>query len=163
LEILAELGVIRPSLIQGLLKIRNDVEYNDAAPPAAEACRNFVDIVWYFLRSTDALLHTARTGIMLTPPDSDPWDSVYWCSVDLEYSPSFDAELSGWIPSHLASTTDNPSYLAVDAESFHTKKEKWTLQSEHADKQDDDFWILGRLLPRPEERHAIIRLALAAM
>jgi len=163
LEILAELGVVRPSLIQGLLQIRNDVEYNDAVPPDSERCHEFVDIVWYLLRSTDAMLHTARTGLMLTPPDSDPWDSVYWCSLDLEYSPTFDVTISGWVPCSCASASEKASYLVVQAESFHTKGEKWGFGSEHADKQDDDIWIIGRMLPRREERHRIVQLALSAM
>src|SRR5438067_7282171 len=62
---------------RGLLEVRNDVKYSDATPPDLARCHEFVDIVWYFLRSTDAMLHTQRTGIMLTPPDSDTWDSVY--------------------------------------------------------------------------------------
>ena len=162
LEVLADLGVIRPSLIKGLLEVRNDVEYNDATPPDLARCCEFVDIVWYFLRSTDAMLHTQRTEIMLTPPDSDPWDSVYWCSVDVQYTPPFDVTLSGWIPSRLASATEASSHLIVEAESFHTNSE---LESEsaHADKQDDDVWVAGKLLPRPEERHRIIRLALTAI
>jgi len=163
LDVLADLGVIRPSLIQGLFEVRNDVEYNDATPPDLGRCREFVDIVWYFLRSTDAMLYTQRTGMMLTPPDSDTWDSVYWCSFDLEYIPAFDVTLSGWIPSHLASTTEAPSHMVVEAETFQTKSEKWGLESDHADKQDDDVWITGRLLPRPDERHRIIRLALTAI
>ncbi|HEX3421127.1 MAG TPA: hypothetical protein VHT01_07845 [Candidatus Udaeobacter sp.] len=125
LEILAELGVARPSLIRGLLQIRNDVEYNDAAPPQVERCREFVDILWYLLRSTDAMLHTARTGLMLTPPDADPWDSVYWCSLDIRYSPIFGVTISGWVPGALASASEKVSYLAIQAESFHTKVEKW--------------------------------------
>ena len=55
------------------------------------------------------------------------------------------------------------SYLVVQAETFHTKAEKWGFGSEHADKQDDDIWISGRMLPRPEERHRIIQLALSAI
>jgi hypothetical protein len=109
------------------------------------------------------MLYTQRTGIMLTPPESDTWDSVYWCSVDLEFMPVFEVKLSGWIPAHLASATEEPSFLVVEAESFHTKSEKWELQSEHVDKQDDDVWVVGRLLPRPEERQRIIRLALTAI
>jgi hypothetical protein len=82
---------------------------------------------------------------------------------ELEYLPAFDVTLSGWIPAHLASATEEPSYLVVEAERFYTKSEKWDRQSEHADKQDDDVWVAGRLLLRAEERHRLIRLALTAV
>ena len=53
LEKLGTLGIIKPLLINKLLKIRNGIEYDGNNPPTKEECEELVDIVWYFYRSTD--------------------------------------------------------------------------------------------------------------
>jgi hypothetical protein len=39
-----------------LLKIINDIEHNDARSPEIERCKELVDVVWYFLKSTDSIV-----------------------------------------------------------------------------------------------------------
>src|SRR5207247_1310376 len=53
LALLEYLGLIRPMMLEKLIAIRNAYEHEDAAPPDIAACRDFVDLIWYFLRSTD--------------------------------------------------------------------------------------------------------------
>jgi hypothetical protein len=48
LTILTEFGVVRPFLLQRLLKVRNAIEYRDVTPPSAARCREFIDVTWYF-------------------------------------------------------------------------------------------------------------------
>jgi hypothetical protein len=56
LEKFQDYGLIRPALIKDLLEVRNLIEHEDAEPPETEKCLYYVDIVWYFLKSTDSLL-----------------------------------------------------------------------------------------------------------
>ena len=163
LEILADLGVIRPSLIQGLLQIRNDIEYNDSAPPDISKCRDFSDIVWYFLRSTDPLLYTERTDIILTPPEADTFNSVYWCSLDIQYVPTFEVKLSGWFPPHLVTESPSSADLAIVADKFVTKTDDPVIELAHSSRNADDFWVIGKLVAKAEECRALIRLALTAI
>lgn len=63
LKTLERLGLLRPLILRELKAVRDAVEHEDDAHPDAEACRNYVDLVWYFLRSTDIFV-------------SRPWDDV---------------------------------------------------------------------------------------
>ncbi len=57
LEILENLGIIKPLLIRKLFQIRNDVEYRkETAIPGKEECQGLIDSVWYFYKSTDKLI-----------------------------------------------------------------------------------------------------------
>lgn len=59
LEKLELLGIVKPLLINKLLTIRNGIEYRGANPPNKEACKELIDVVWYFYRSTD--IYCTRT------------------------------------------------------------------------------------------------------
>jgi len=56
LETLRDYGLVRPSQLVELMKVRNEIEHKDATPPDIGKCQLYVDIVWYFLKSTDQLL-----------------------------------------------------------------------------------------------------------
>lgn len=56
LEILEVFGVVRPFLMKRLLTIRNGIEHNDEKPPSYERCLELLDVVWYFLKSTDSMV-----------------------------------------------------------------------------------------------------------
>lgn len=70
LEKFQDYGIIRPALIKDLLEVRNLIEHEDAEPPEVERCKYFVDIVWYFLKSTDGLLRMRIESLSYTH-DSD--------------------------------------------------------------------------------------------
>ncbi|CAM3055096.1 hypothetical protein [Vibrio mytili] len=50
------LGLIRPMVLNELIKVRNVIEHQDQTPPEKEKCVYYIDIVWYFLKSTDSLV-----------------------------------------------------------------------------------------------------------
>jgi hypothetical protein len=84
LEVLANLGLVRPLLLRKLHAIRNAVEHENASPPSAEECRDFVELVWYFLKSTDSTVREIRSDYDLIcwregvdpVPDLDPVPSI---------------------------------------------------------------------------------------
>jgi hypothetical protein len=63
-DILAYFGVARPLMVAELWKIRNAVEHEDADPPTVEELHRFLDLTWYFLRSTDHLVLRSATGLL---------------------------------------------------------------------------------------------------
>ena len=71
LEILEQLGIIRPTILRKLMEIRNNIEHNDSPPPNIEKCKELVDILWYFLRSTDTLVQKKCTSIEGTFDDTN--------------------------------------------------------------------------------------------
>ena len=56
LEKYQDYGLIRPAILKDLFDVRNLLEHEGIAPPSAVSCRYYVDIVWYFIKSTDSLL-----------------------------------------------------------------------------------------------------------
>ncbi|TWX64215.1 hypothetical protein [Colwellia sp. C1TZA3] len=52
-EILSDYKLIRPLLIESLFLVRNLSEHQDAKPPSIERCNELLDVIWYFLKSTD--------------------------------------------------------------------------------------------------------------
>ena len=71
LEKLHEYGIVRPSLLQDLFKIRNDIEHEDKDPPSTDTCEKYLDIVWYFLKSTDDLVYTFNDLFAYQNPEKD--------------------------------------------------------------------------------------------
>jgi hypothetical protein len=156
LKILAEFGVVRPFLLELLLKVRNAIEYRDIAPPAVRRCREFIDVVWYFLRSTDSLLSVQRTGIIFRSCNGE-LDSPYWISVDISYRPRFTTKVSGWIAFELVSKTSTRSTIPFQGIT-HTRTERWK-DAGHRDKRPEDIWINGRLMLLPKQRVQLIASA----
>ena len=71
LEKLQDYGLVRPVIIKELLEVRNGIEHNDAAPPETPRCEFYVDVVWYFLKSTDTLVDMAVDSIVYEDDQSE--------------------------------------------------------------------------------------------
>jgi hypothetical protein len=56
LEKFQDYGLIRTAFLQDLFELRNLLEHEDITPPSIDKCNYYIDIVWYFLKSTDSLL-----------------------------------------------------------------------------------------------------------
>lgn len=69
LQQLACLGLVRPVMLEKLIEIRNSVEHSDREPPDQIRCMEFLDLVWYFLRSTDRLVINIITDFELIKYD----------------------------------------------------------------------------------------------
>ena len=159
LELLADLNVVRPTLLKDLLNVRNEIEYNDASPPGIEESKRMTDIVWYFLRSTDPLLKTQRTHIELRKLDDQGEETPYFSTLYIDYSPEFEAKLSGWVTPDLISDTEVADHVAIETEIFHTREGHWGSEN-HLDKNPDDIWLVGQLAPSTDQRFIIANVAL---
>lgn len=63
LELLEKYNIVRPLLMKKLLTIRNEIEHEDSNPPEIERCKELVDIMWYFLKSTDSIVQIKKESI----------------------------------------------------------------------------------------------------
>jgi hypothetical protein len=69
MEKLSDYGLMRPTLIKDLLDVRNLIEHEDAAPADVSKCSYYIDIVWYFLKSTDQVASMVTESIGYWSPD----------------------------------------------------------------------------------------------
>jgi len=63
MELLERLGIIRPFIMNNLCLIRNDIEHNYARPPSIERCLELLDVIWYFLKSTDPMVQIKKGDV----------------------------------------------------------------------------------------------------
>jgi hypothetical protein len=108
LERMREFGLVRPTLLKELLDVRNLIEHQDADPPSLEACHRFVDIVWYFLKSTDALVD--RPVSRLAYEEGEGHSSVY---IDIEPSKDWVTGVDGQIHESLLLSTEQRTALKL--------------------------------------------------
>lgn len=89
LQTLERLNLARPFMLGKLMRIRNAVEHQDSEPPRLDECRELVELVWYFLKSTDRLVCEPLREVELTSPE------------DIEghrHSMSFAYDFGTWLP-----------------------------------------------------------------
>lgn len=70
-ETLVSLDVVRPFMLKEIIAIRNAVEHQFADPPAHNRCVELIEVVWYFLKSTDQLAKQVSSGVILCSPHND--------------------------------------------------------------------------------------------
>jgi hypothetical protein len=107
LEKLQDYGLVRPALIRDLLAARNAVEHDDVEPPSVERCRYFVDVVWYFLKSTD--------GILRMRIDSVQYELDERCTVWLRVRPAEQWKVSLWakLPAEMVSPVQDDARIEI--------------------------------------------------
>ena len=159
LAVLAEAGVVRPFLLERLLKVRNAIEYRDAAPPSVARCHEFIDVVWYLLRSTDSLLSLKRTDLILRQLDDGDEEPPYWISIDITYRPTFRVRGCGWLPFELFSERSTVGTLEFKGE-VGTRGQRWKNKA-HLDKRPEDIWLNGQLILAPRQSLRLIKVALS--
>lgn len=104
------LGLIRPMILNELIKVRNVIEHQDETPPEKQRCIYYIDIVWYFLKSTDALVDNIVTSIEY----SDDEDNVVIIDVKTGDSWEFSAYLK--VDSSLLSSEPKGTFIELSKE-----------------------------------------------
>lgn len=162
-EILESFDLLRPYLMKNLLELRNDIEHNDAVPPSKERCSEFIDIVWYFLKSTDPVIQTIKDSNAYKLYDKDGRETNYGFSISVNYSNLNNIEICGWFYKDIISTTYREGCLTIQYKDIHTKK-KWKNNSYHESKLETDKWINGSLINlSTETKKKIITQILSAL
>ncbi|ASR46571.1 hypothetical protein B4V02_07725 [Paenibacillus kribbensis] len=145
LEILESFELVRPYLMKNLLSIRNDIEHNDAKPPGKERCNEFIDIVWYFLKSTDPIVQILKYSNAHTLYDEDGYETQYGFSYRVDFSDLSSINFTGWFYNEIISNEPREGLLTIEFSDIHNKK-KWKENNFHNDKLESDKWIHGEIV-----------------
>jgi hypothetical protein len=157
-EVLEHFGIVKPTMLQNLIKIRNQVAHERKYPPFKDKMKiaGFVENTWYFLRSTDLIFGKLFSGQVYYPPDflnkkpfleADFTDENF--SID-EYPGCIFFNLVDYpigslrarkLPAHYFSTEEKTDWIELDLANFN-------------DCNDEDSSIRNSLLvPGQEEEH----------
>lgn len=164
LDLLCDLGVAQPNMVRQLVIIRNAVEHEDLEPPSIADCQIFLELVWYFLRSTDGLVMEGLESFQLLPPDDDGSES-YWIDISLESELQWPPMISGWLQPQLISDRAIDGWGVIRLEKKKTRAELLARLSRDRDLEDDggrglapeDVYFYGTLDGSPEFQSALIR------
>ncbi len=128
-----------------LFLIRNDIEHNDATPPDKPRCTELLDVVWYFLKSTDSLVRIMKTEIDYELFDDKGYATAYGYNISLDYENLKKVSFSGWFPNEYLSYELKKDFIKVEVEEIHGP-EKWRNTEYHKNKIDSDKWISGSFI-----------------
>lgn len=103
LERLESVGLARPFLIRQLFELRNDIEHNDAPPPVVNRVRELMDVVWYFLKSTDSAVAIHSRTLMFRVPGGNDDANDPWFAIEAFTGESKRIEVSGWFAAPIIS------------------------------------------------------------
>jgi hypothetical protein len=144
LELLETLGLVRPYIMKQLFEIRNDIEHRDTLPPNRERCNELLDIVWYFLKSTDNLVQILKSEGEYTLYSQNEAETNYSFSIEINYGEINKSSIRGWFPKDYINYEKGNGYFKGLLEDIHGK-EKWedNENSYHKYKLDSDKWING--------------------
>lgn len=144
LEILAQIGLVRPLALQQLKRIRNSVEHTDSGAPTQDKCRQHVELVWYFLRSTDIFASRKISDFTLADRSpSDPSQSRWFAEFtfgDYGWRPQF----RGRMPQTAARTHASDGALPLEF-------------VEHREIDASSTYVSGRVASRTPASAELIR------
>jgi hypothetical protein len=109
LDIMSDVGLIRPLLLHKLIDIRNSVEHGDKLPPNKDICLEMLDVVWYFIRSTDNNLNIIPETIVM----QDIKNSNSSLSMDFTPKDKWCMAFYGWLPINLLSNYYKAEYIEI--------------------------------------------------
>ncbi len=109
LQKLEKLGLVKPLLLQKLIDIRNDIEYNFKTPSKPE-CEELADVVWYFYKSTDRLSNYIPYNWVIEWQE-DGFECFIEFEIDFEKHRTI--EFFGRFPQRYLSEQDNPRYIRL--------------------------------------------------
>lgn len=156
LQLLEQLGLVRPLLLQHLMEVRNAIEHDDEAPPKIERCLEMLDVVWYFLKTTDGVMQVGTESITFQHPKESP----YWVEIDIGIKRTWKINARGWLPADYILKVMAPNHIGVHVDELHTNK-LWKKWGEHLDKKDTDLYFSGRVIEIPD-RLSFVRLYFSA-
>jgi hypothetical protein len=136
-------------LLTKLLEIRNAIEHEDKKPPKRNECLELVDIVWYFLKSTDNMVCTEKSEFEV--------DSIiqgkYGYNLGVDWKKD-KIEISGWFPIKFISEKPEKDFFKINIAKRETKaswKKNDSKFNYHKNKSIDDTWLIGNLELSPKE------------
>jgi hypothetical protein len=104
IEILARLGLVRPLVLNEIRKLRNAVTHReDAAAPSLDTVKLYLDVAWYFLRSTDWVFSYIEVDYSFERYDESSKTSRYHGVLKMSPHANWRIELHSSIPTAMLS------------------------------------------------------------
>lgn len=112
LEQLEYFGLIRPIMLEQLISVRNAVEHDHISPPENDKCNEYLEFVWYFLRSTDRLVRQVTESLIFYNPDEN--DPFYSIEVRTGSKYNWQLGIGGWLRFIKAySSNDDNNFIVI--------------------------------------------------
>ena len=143
LQLLERLLIVRPLLILGLMEVRNEIEHQDKRPPKVERCLELLDIVWYFLRTTDRIVQKVYDSLVY---DHD--GDIYGVTLGITIKRKWNFTICGWLPKEFVAMQPKTNFVEILADELHTN-EKLKRDGKHLDKKDSDLYFRGEVIAFP--------------
>ena len=151
IEQLAFWGIVRPTMLVQLIHIRNAVEHQDATPPTQVRCKELLDFVWYFLRSTDRLAGSTPSRVeFVSESYTEGIDNTYDLELAISPQNSWKLEFAGWINASALSESRQDGWLEIQLSRRETRDEVrshvvWDSTA-HENRKADDLRIEGTII-----------------
>jgi len=113
LEKLETYGLVRPFIMKELLKIRNDIEHNDVEPPKVDRCKELVDVIWYFLKSTDSIVKTVYDDAEFSIYDQEDKE-VGWGGISFSWNEYCNFQVRGVFPKEWISEREQENFIEIE-------------------------------------------------
>jgi hypothetical protein len=99
-------------MLRRLNKLRNSIEHDGAQPPSIEQCRDYEEVVWYFLKVTTPYLRPPRDAD-LAPDDAESSDDDHiHLNYEVRYKP-LKISISGILYAETTSASAIEGWLKV--------------------------------------------------
>lgn len=167
LELLEYFGIIRPFMLKRLIDIRNFVEHQDSSPPSTDECLMFADIVWYFLRSTDAMAKSAKSRTVDLEFGHPAWgmgggpgrDFIPDIWLRFRGPASEPPEIVAWAWAHLFANEPRTDWIRIEA----AELEEYEVLAYEGDEEKDEDWdpwmkVTGKVSGTEEQMRSIYKL-----
>ncbi|WP_436323333.1 hypothetical protein ACSEYT_06935 [Vibrio cidicii] len=149
------LGLIRPMVLNELIKVRNVIEHQDQTPPDKEKCIYYIDIVWYFLKSTDSLVDNIVKSVEylddednVVTIDVNPGDNwVFRAHLRVEASLLNAEHKAQYLELSKTVSPDETGYVRATVELKPNTKQLLTLVNEYF--ASANFWHEDRFVQQP--------------
>ena len=161
LELLESYGIVRPLILKNLLIVRNNIEHYDALPPNEDRCKELVDVVWYFLKSTDQIVQIAKDDIEFDFINEKGEETHYGFMITLNRNDYGRCEIWGWFPTELINTHEIKDFVKINVTDIHGK-EQWEQKGKHSEKKETDKWIRGEPVFEGNDLRLLIKEILLA-
>ena len=111
-------NIIRPLMVRKLLDLRNVLEHQQKIPPPVDRCEEFLEFVWYFLRSTDWITSASIDRIQYEHPRyKQNYGIECWKSHDWTF------RLNAWLPATMVSQSPRRDWLHLAVSEIRTRRE----------------------------------------
>ncbi|MGD0706651.1 MAG: hypothetical protein ABSA02_43085 [Trebonia sp.] len=138
---LEALGIIKKGMLRRLNRLRNAIEHDGAEPPDIDECKDYQEMMWYFLKVTTPYLRPPMDEELMPDDSDDPQNFTCYIS----YKP-FALTVHGTFAEDYLSPAREQDWLEIVATSISAVK-----------KSDSDYLRIIGSVRDPRSRSILLR------